>query len=44
MTTGAIIMLVVAILVVWGGLLLAVLNLRRADREDAIEQEMHRDL
>jgi hypothetical protein len=44
MSTGAIIMLVVAILVVWGGLLLAVLHLRRADREDALQQELHRDL
>jgi hypothetical protein len=44
MTTGAIVMLAFAILVLWGGLVLALLNLRRADREDAIEQEMHRDL
>lgn len=44
MSTAAIIMMIIAILVVWGGLVLALLNLRRADREDAIEQEMHRDL
>jgi hypothetical protein len=44
MTTGAILMLAFAILVLWGGLVFALLNLRRADREDAIEQEMHRDL
>lgn len=40
----AIVMLVVSVLVIWGGLLFALLHLRRVDREDAIEQEMHRDL
>jgi Putative methionine and alanine importer, small subunit len=44
MSTGAIVMLVIAALVVWGGLVLALLSLRRADREDAAEQERHRDL
>jgi hypothetical protein len=44
MTTGAILMLAFAILVLWGGLVFALLHLRRADREDAVEQEMHRDL
>ncbi len=44
MSTGAILMLAFAILVLWGGLVLALLNLRRADREDAVELEMHRDL
>ncbi len=44
MTTGAIIMMIISIAAVWGGLVLALLNLRRADREDAVEQEMHRDL
>ena len=44
MSTGAIVMLVIAILAVWGGLVVALLSLRRADREDAREQEMHRDL
>lgn len=44
MTTGAIVMMIISITAVWGGLVLALLNLRRADREDAIEQEMHRDL
>jgi hypothetical protein len=42
MTTGAIIMMVIAILVVWGGLAIAILNLRRGD--DASEQIIHRDL
>jgi hypothetical protein len=37
-------MLAFAILVLWGGLVFALLHLRRADREDAVEQEMHRDL
>ncbi|HYN30932.1 MAG TPA: methionine/alanine import family NSS transporter small subunit [Dermatophilaceae bacterium] len=44
MTTGAIVMLLVATVTVWGGLVLALLHLKRADREDAIEQERHRDL
>ena len=44
MTTGAILMLAFAILVLWGSLVFALLHLRRADREDAVEQEMHRDL
>jgi hypothetical protein len=44
MSTGAIVMLVVAAVVVWGGLAYALVHLRRADRHDAIEQEMHRDL
>lgn len=43
MSSSAIVMMVIAMLVVWGGLLLAVLNLRRSPdlpRED----EIHRDL
>ena len=44
MSTPAVVMLVISVLVIWGGLVLALLHLRRADREDAIEQEMHRDL
>ena len=44
MTTSAIVMLVIAAVVIWGGLVLALLHLRRADREDAVQQEMHRDL
>lgn len=44
MSTEAIVMLAVAILLVWGGLVAAILHLRRADRADAVEQELHRDL
>jgi hypothetical protein len=44
MSTGAIVMMGIAILALWGGLAFALMHLRRADREDAIEQEMHRDL
>jgi hypothetical protein len=44
MSTGAIIMMVIAILILWGGLVFALLHLRRADRHDAFEQEIHRDL
>jgi hypothetical protein len=43
-STPAIVMLVISMLVIWGGLVLALLHLRRADREDAVEQERHRDL
>ena len=35
MTTSAIVMLVIAATIIWGGLVLALLHLRRADREDA---------
>jgi hypothetical protein len=42
MTTGAVVMMVLAILIVWGGLVVAILNLRRGD--DASEQLGHRDL
>ncbi|MDV3221051.1 methionine/alanine import family NSS transporter small subunit [Intrasporangium sp.] len=41
MSTGAIVMLAVAVLVVWGGLAVAILNLRRGDTEEMIQ---HRDL
>ncbi|HKX66131.1 MAG TPA: methionine/alanine import family NSS transporter small subunit [Intrasporangium sp.] len=41
MSTGAIVMMAIAILVVWGGLVVAILNLRRGDTEEMIE---HRDL
>ena len=44
MTTPAIVMLVISVLVIWGGLVLALLHLRQADRHDAAEQERHRDL
>jgi len=43
-STPAIVMLVISVLVIWGGLVLALLHLRRADREDAVERELHRDL
>ena len=33
MSLGAITLMVVAMLVIWGGLVLAVLNLRRSDRD-----------
>ena len=35
MSTGALVMMAIAILVVWGGLVVAILNLRRGDTEDA---------
>lgn len=41
MSTGAIVMMVVAVLVVWGGLALAIHNLRRGDTQEMLE---HRDL
>lgn len=43
MSTSAVIMMIVAMLIIWGGLVVAVLNLRRSadlPRED----EIHRDL
>jgi hypothetical protein len=42
MTTSAIIMMLVSILVVWGGLALAIHNLTRTTREEP--DEVHRDL
>jgi Putative methionine and alanine importer, small subunit len=44
MSTPAILMLIVSLTIVWGGLVAALLHLRRADRHDAVEQERHRDL
>ena len=47
MTTTAIIMMIVAILVIWGGLALAIANLARngnSAAEDVREFEVHRDL
>lgn len=47
MTTTAIIMMIVAILVIWGGLALAIANLVRngdSAAEDVREFEVHRDL
>jgi cell division protein FtsX len=42
MTTSAIVMMVFAMLVVWGGLALAIRNINRTDREEP--DEVHRDL
>jgi hypothetical protein len=42
MTTSAIIMMLIAMLVLWGGLALAIRNIARTDREEP--EEVHRDL
>ncbi len=42
MTTSAIVMMIIAILVVWGGLALAIYNLSRTTAEEP--DEVHRDL
>ena len=42
MTTSAIVMMLIAIAVVWGGLALAIRNLSRTTREEP--DEVHRDL
>lgn len=42
MTTSAIVMMLIAMIVVWGGLALAVRNLARTTREEP--DEVHRDL
>ncbi|MBJ7357806.1 methionine/alanine import family NSS transporter small subunit [Nocardioides sp.] len=42
MTASAIVMMIVAIVVVWGGLALAIHNLSRTTREEP--DEVHRDL
>lgn len=47
MTTTAIIMMIVAMLTIWGGLAVAILNLsKRGDVADAdvLDAEVHRDL
>lgn len=47
MTTTAIIMMIVAMLVIWGGLALAIVNLSRhgdPSAEDVRDYELHRDL
>jgi hypothetical protein len=41
MSTASIIMLIVAILTVWGGLALALLNLQRHPEDDAMMPEEH---
>ena len=42
MTTSAIVMMLIAISVVWGGLALAIRNIARTTREEP--DEVHRDL
>lgn len=47
MTTTAIIMMIIAILTIWGGLALAILNLGKRGHvsdEDVLNAERHRDL
>lgn len=43
MNTSAIIMMIIAMLVIWGGLAMAILNLRRSDRLPD-RSEVRRDL
>ena len=42
MTTSAIVMMLIAMLVLWGGLALAIRNIARTSREEP--DEVHRDL
>lgn len=46
MSTGAIVMMVLAMLILWGGLTAAIVSLnRRPDAEDTVDREhLHRDL
>jgi cell division protein FtsX len=44
MTTGAVIMMIVAMLVLWGGLALAIVNITRWKGEEPEPEEVHRDL
>lgn len=44
MSAMAIVMMLVAILIVWGGLALAIVNLRRAPDATADPHDVHRDL
>lgn len=44
MTTSAIVMMLVAVLVVWGGLALAIVNLVRRGDQEPERDEVHRDL
>lgn len=44
MSTGAIVMMVLAMLVIWGGLALAILNLSRRSQDTPQRSEVHRDL
>lgn len=43
MSTSAVIMMIIAMLIIWGGLVVAVLNLRRST-DLPRESELHRDL
>lgn len=44
MNTSAIVMLIVAILIIWGGLALAMLNLMKRSKDLPTRSELHRDL
>ncbi|MCD6639120.1 MAG: methionine/alanine import family NSS transporter small subunit [Nocardioides sp.] len=44
MSTAAVIMMIVAILVVWGGLVVAIVNLNRSPSAVPDVDEVHRDL
>jgi len=44
MSTAAVVMMVIAILVIWGGLALAALNLAKRSPDLGPAEELHRDL
>ena len=44
MNASAIVMLIVAILVIWGGLALAMLNLMKRSKQLPESSDLHRDL
>lgn len=44
MSTGAILMMLLAIVIIWGGLALAILNLNRRSAEPPRADEVRRDL
>ncbi len=44
MSGSAIAMMIVAMLILWGGLTLAIVNLNRRSTELPTEEELHRDL
>lgn len=44
MSAGAVIMMLIAIAVIWGGLALAILNLNRNSADHAAADSRHRDL
>lgn len=44
MSTAAIVMMIVAMLVVWGGLVVAIVNLNRNDGPGHHLEDVHRDL